>query len=167
MFLKDSFTQALALLKTVAGSSKKHPVQFGSNAGIAPVVAIFTLTLGRLKGNNSNDYRHPEETNLSDRENGPKGGAQAQVLAKKQKIDAVLGKYRSTSSIYHPSTGQKWTPETLPIEFFELQNDFNQLTDNLAEKYGLKRPKKAGDKYSDSFLISYICKLRARNWNFR
>lgn len=146
--LKDCFTQALSLLKNVAGSLKKNPVQFGSNTGIAPVVAIFTLTLGRLKGNNSYyDYRNSEGSNLSGREIGPKGGAHAQVLAKKQEIDAVLGKNQSASSLYLTTASPKDTPEIQPIEFFELQNDFNQLSDNLAEKYGLKRPKKVGDKY--------------------
>jgi hypothetical protein len=144
--LRESFLQSTSLLKNLGTTLKKNPVQFGASIGLAPAVAILSLKLNKIIGNDfydGDDHRHE---NPHHHAKGPKGQAQAQVLAKKQEMESVLGKSEITTSSPALYVGKE-NAEIHPIDYFELLNDFTQLIENLAAKCTLKAPKAIGDKF--------------------
>ncbi|KAI8900567.1 hypothetical protein BC833DRAFT_581371 [Globomyces pollinis-pini] len=159
--LSDSLNQTTsALLKNINNGIRKHAVQFGTSQGLAPVILMIEPKFPQIKGLETRSITHGSTTELDvqgtafQKElpiNGPKGQAQAQVLTKRQEVEAVMG---ATTEIKGDITDghlvndkQSVNPHITPIECFEVTNDFSQILDVLAERYNLKKPKKIGNQY--------------------
>lgn len=152
--LRDSFAQTANLFKNVGAALKKHSVAFGISQGIAPVVAVIQPKFPNVKGFEYHNHEglpqiENANTTLPSSNTGPKGQAQARALAQRNEVHAVMGKVHPTNEEIRtiPSLNAETALETLPVDCFELQNDFGQVLETLAEKFNLKPPKKCGNQY--------------------
>ncbi|KAJ3323353.1 hypothetical protein HDV06_001873 [Boothiomyces sp. JEL0866] len=151
--IRDSLIQASAVHKIMAAALKKFSLPFGSHQGLAPVLLViepvFTVIKGfDLVGNSLNQKSEKEQQisnemyNSSTSNIAPKGQAHAQLLAKQLEVETLMGA-SSKPNIEPPHiTNRKPVIDILPLECFDILNDFSQILDVLAEKFTLKRPKR-------------------------
>jgi hypothetical protein len=143
--LKESFQQASGLFKIISPSLKKNAVQFGKQTGLAPCCMIIEARIPTVKGyeklgsmfniSSLDDACIEERLKAANLQSEPKGQAQAQQLAQKDPTGPLESKPSFTKT------------EISPLECFEVAQDFAQILDNLADRFGVKRPKRFGQQY--------------------
>lgn len=150
--LKESFQQAAVLFKPLGSALKKFALPFGNQIGLAPCIMILEPKMSTIKGYKNIDailgftsieqaFSNKDLTVIppsSVSQPGPKGQALAQALAMKNDTN-----YSSPTSETRFS-GVKLNFELMPMECFEVLNDFGSILDGLADKFSLKRPKRLG-----------------------
>ncbi|KAJ3261156.1 hypothetical protein HK103_006465 [Boothiomyces macroporosus] len=155
--VRDSLMQASAVHKLMGAALKKYSLPFGSHQGLAPVLLViepvFTVIKGfELVGNTLNqkkekDQQLGEQFTSSSSNIAPKGQAHAQLLAKQLEVDSIMGASPKSSIEPPQMSNRNPAADILPIDCFDVLNDFSQILDVLAEKYTLKKPKRISNKY--------------------
>ncbi|KAJ3274421.1 hypothetical protein HDV01_003025 [Terramyces sp. JEL0728] len=156
--VRDSLIQASGVHKIMGAALKKYALPFGSHHGLAPVVLVIQPVFSAIKGYELNGnalYQKSERENqlASDLYNNsstniaPKGQAHAQLLAKQLEVESLMG--ASSKQNIEPAhiTNRKPVIDILPMECFDVLNDFSQILDVLADKFTLKKPKRIANQY--------------------
>lgn len=144
--LSDSFLQASAMSKQISVAIKKNPLPFGNTVGLAPTLLILEPILPLIKGFNHESF---SKESLSDMKiqaapAGAKGQAEALALAEKNDIESVMGKSSNDPNIIVQQITATESQNISAQESADLMRDFTTLTEVLAERCNLSKPKKCG-----------------------